>query len=408
MVLQNMKIKVNYSELIFTFYLCCILGHRTQTTIEYGSLLLMILFFVYHFMKSRAKLYVNKQMGIYTYLTIVFSLFCLMSYFWCYSKPAYKAVFFSIIQGVFLCIWISFFAKNRSRVINLFKCFIIAVSYMCIKIILYTRQTGFRYGVAAGTTREAVGWHFNMACQIAAFAAIVSFFIYHAEKKKIYLVPILLDMVVIYLGGSRKSLLMPIVGIILIYILEVDKKHLLRIVKIVGFVIAIAIVSFLVMRNNEDLVRRMSDLAEGLLTGDSDDGSYNVRMFLLQKARYMFSQKPFFGWGVNSFGYYFYGSIYNLDLTGRYAHNNFWELLSCLGIVGFGLYYSKYVYIIVQAFKVRKQSVYINLCITIFAVMAIFEYGIVSYNINPLQIILVLSAALVINDKKDTVRGDIR
>lgn len=71
---------------------------------------------------------------------------------------------------------------------------------------------------------------------------------------------------------------------------------------------------------------------------DTGDGSISARLALTNDALGLWSKKPFFGWGADQFRY--------ISDFGRYSHNNYSELLVTVGIVGFILFYSMYIYII--------------------------------------------------------------
>ena len=63
-----------------------------------------------------------------------------------------------------------------------------------------------------------------------------------------------------------------------------------------------------------------------------------------------------------------------------YLHNNYVELLCGGGLVGIYLYYSMYVYCLIQLFKLRKiDSANSSIMIVIIMLTLITDYGMVSY-----------------------------
>ncbi|MCI8638470.1 MAG: O-antigen ligase family protein [Coprococcus sp.] len=388
---------IKLDTVLIGLHFCTLLGHRLNRILEYTPIVFMLLYMFYYILGvEKGKFRLKSISRKYYTIMLVFSGYAFLSYFWCFSRSAYLELVPSMLESLILTLWILYFGNTSSRIINYLKAFVIATTYMCIRIIIYAIVvTGIKYGMTDTVTRPSTGWQFNMACQIAAFGAIIAFYFFRNEKKKLYLVPIVCVFAVELLAGSRKGLLMPIVGFFLLYLLEIDRKHMMKVFKLITYVIIVLIISFFVLRQNEALYNRMLGLALGLLQGTSTDGSFTVRMFLIDKAKYLFYYKPIWGWGMNAFGVYNYGN-FHVDVYGRYAHNNYWELLSCLGIVGLILYYAKYVLVLIKAYKIHGQYRIANLTLSIFLVSIIFEYGIVSYYIIPLQIILSLATTLLV------------
>ena len=58
----------------------------------------------------------------------------------------------------------------------------------------------------------------------------------------------------------------------------------------------------------------------------------------MERAKDLFNRRPWTGWGLNGFMI-----LTNLTL---HCHNNFYELLVGVGLVGTALYYLKYVFLL--------------------------------------------------------------
>ena len=109
------------------------------------------------------------------------------------------------------------------------------------------------------------------------------------------------------------------------------------------------------------------------LTGTSTD----LRNRLIAIAMDMFWQKPFLGWGWNA-----------VEARGGlhlYAHNNYAELLACMGLFGFIVYYSYYAVLVMKlllkkgTFNTRFNFV-VLLCVLFIDMTSINMYGgIVTY-----------------------------
>lgn len=397
--MERFKIKCNpkIPEILLVFLVGCELGHFGNSIAEYTILGMMLLYLGIDILYHHGSLLGMRRLhSKYLSMLALFSIFSLLSIIWTDSIDAYADAAPSIVKCLFITLWIFSFANSEGSILQMVNCYLIGVSYMCLRIILYLPFAGgFRYGLGDTITRPATGMQFNMAAQIAAFAFIIAFFLYLRQRRKIYLAMVPLSITVIFVTGSRKAMLMPIVGILLIYFLQIDMKiNRKKLLKFIGVSILIAAATVVVIRSNKELNARMLALYNSMILGDDFDGSYVLRQLMIKKAKHLFMSKPLVGWGLNDFAYNAYGNSWSIHLAGRYAHNNYWELLSCIGIVGFILYYSRYLLVFKKYFKNRNKSTYIDICFIVFITLAVFEYGIVSYNIMPLQIMLALMVPL--------------
>ena len=106
------------------------------------------------------------------------------------------------------------------------------------------------------------------------------------------------------------------------------------------------------------------------------DNSTRLRKAFIKAGINQFLKTPILGVGIGNSGYI------TEKATGwfTYLHNNYVELLATTGIIGFGLYYSVYVYIIISCLKmISQKNKYINVVLVIMLLNVILEYGMVSY-----------------------------
>lgn len=396
--------KYGIKEILFILLVCFELGHFGNTVAEYSILLLMFLCLAIDLIKKR-KLKYDRFVKNYLLYMIVFGIYAGFSYFWSENKTAFLDAFPPVIKCLFISFWLLYYTKDNKKVDTFIKCFFIGVAYMCARIIVYLPFVGgFKYGLADVATRAATGLQFNSAAQVAAFAIIFQYFFYIKSGYRGYFFLIALEMIVIYVTGSRKSIFIPIIGILLI--VEFDyKKNAFKWFKALGIMFALLSGILIITKVNETFKNRMLSLFMSMFSSTKTDGSYMVRMYLIQKAVDMFKKRPIFGWGLNNFSYYSYKNMTNIDIYGRYAHNNYMEIISCLGIIGLVLYYIRYIIVILETFK-RRKIPEAKICLAIFMTLALFEYGIISYYTVHLQIMLTLAFALfhegIIENRRNT------
>ena len=139
--------------------------------------------------------------------------------------------------------------------------------------------------------------------------------------------------------------------------------------------------------NNPVLYDLIGYRFEGMLlalTTGQGDGSTMERMNMIQDAAKFWETHPIFGIGLNLFsvkGDY-----------GAYSHNNYLELLSTTGLLGFITYYSyhiKTIYNLGRTLKSNRQDNIFGLLII--GSMLFYDIGAVSYNLPLVQIFLLLS-----------------
>jgi len=226
-----------------------------------------------------------------------------------------------------------------------------------------------------------------------AFSTIISLYLALYEKQKVYLVFSALFIVVIFLTGSRKALIVVIMGIIiLLYNKEKNNKKKL---KYLVLSLVILYLSYQLIINIPELYQilgwRVKANIDSFLYGQKADGSTEARKNLIVIAKDLFVQKPLLGYGV--------GSYSKISGQGRYSHNNFYELLVGLGLVGFISYYSLYLYLIYNFLKLRASRFLFPLY-TILITLIISEYATVSYDVIVIQtIIAVMYAGIRIENK---------
>lgn len=206
-----------------------------------------------------------------------------------------------------------------------------------------------------------------------------------------------------FLSGTRKTIICPIIfGYILLLIKY--RKNFIKIISftLVGIIILIATYKILII--NESLYKlignRIENIVETILyandTKTSQDASLEERTLLKQLAIKAFNEKPILGWGINNFSNY---SENNLGPF-LYAHCNYLELLSSLGIVGTFIYYIGYIYIIIKALKKVKKNDTFSIYILSFMIMnLISDYETVNYY-RVQYILLYVLFAKYLNDKK--------
>lgn len=180
-------------------------------------------------------------------------------------------------------------------------------------------------------------------------------------------------------SGTRKVLVCFVIFLVLILFYK-NRKNIFKILKFIFVTLICVVALYNIILNNEVLYklmgRRIESMVE-LIAGNEmvTDNSIDERSLLKTLAISAFKEKPFLGWGVNNFANY--SEINSGPFL--YAHCNYLELLSTLGIVGTIVYYSAYFWLMKKSHKSLKNN---NISIFIFfflMVNLISDYETVSY-----------------------------
>ncbi len=182
-------------------------------------------------------------------------------------------------------------------------------------------------------------------------------------------------------SGTRKVLFCLIIFIGMMVFIKYRKSSIV-LIKYTFFIAICTIVIYSFITTNENLYKlignRVESVVHSVIYGESilEDASLVERSQLQHLAIEAHKDRPFFGYGINNF------AQYSVDNGGPflYAHNNYLELLSDVGIIGVTLYYGAYILILYKSFSLIKTES--SICVFIFSFLLmtlISDYQTVSY-----------------------------
>jgi hypothetical protein len=202
--------------------------------------------------------------------------------------------------------------------------------------------------------------------------SLIIFILYYiisiSKSKKISIIGsflIILSFFMIFISGSRSSLLLPLVGLFLLYFFKPSNP--LKKIRIFVLSILVIISTYFFIKEffYETLFTRLLDVfnlvVNGEFDGSSADGSINARIKFIIYGFNFFMDKPFLGHGLDTFRTLFISA-------GTYSHSNFIEILFSGGISLFFIYYFPYFYNIffLEKKKILYPLVFVFLFIDIF------------------------------------------
>lgn len=202
-------------------------------------------------------------------------------------------------------------------------------------------KSGKRFGWQLGNV--------NSIGMLLSISALMTIFIVLNHNKK-YAPILLLVVPFVFLTGSRKALLFLFVGIFVLVIMYEWFRGKNIIKYLIGTLILIIVSYWLIMNNTYlyNIIGHRIEKFTNFLTGNGEyDNSIVERFNMIKEGFSLIKQKPITGYG---YGTYKFMSVYE-----TYSHNNFIEIAYGGGLIGFILFYSMYIYVMVIRFKKRSE-----------------------------------------------------
>lgn len=318
----------------------------------------------------------------------LFTFWCGMSILWATYTSASIDRTLSVIQTFLLfCIGMEY-VRSKEDIKKILNLLVFTASLYTI-IILATYPIGqiLRGTISSEERIRAFNINPNIVGIFLVYGAMA--LLQYIEDYKHKLIPAVLSVIFImfaFLTGSKKAFFTCIIGVFLILLMK-SKGVTKWIRNLFIAVFALASIVYLCF-NVEFLYTTIGYRLETLMNymmGNStfaDDKSTWGRSYLIEWAREAFRSHPIFGIGIGNFQY--------TNSFHKYAHNNYWELLANVGIVGFLLYYIPLFRQLYVALKIRFKSkdCSINFALIMLVTIIINDYANMTYTNELLTIII--------------------
>ena len=367
--------------------------------IEYGSLALFVFLVIIKTFRS-GKFKFTKQIKYYA----VFVLFACLSYFWALNKSYVKGTALNIVSLLVFLFALTNYIDSKEKFLKVMKYVVLSNVIVSFKIILLY---WIKSGTAASRIASITGIYFNTVGQVIGFSIFFAFYLYKSTGKKFYLYSILPQYAAIFLTESRKSLLIPIIGFLFILIIQGNVKKIIKF--ILYGIVTLGIVVFMLQTFNSSILLNVSDklgnLVKYVANEETNDWSINLRTKFIDTGKEIFKKYPINGIGLNNFSYYAgHYTSYGIE---RYAHNNYIEILSCLGLIGLVLYYMIYLSALKKLLKIlkkKRKDIKVIVALSFLLVLMIMEWGIVSYSGCLYHIYILFVYYIIFEKEKSTFK----
>ncbi len=187
-----------------------------------------------------------------------------------------------------------------------------------------------------------------------AMTTCIAWFFFVRTKKWIHIPIGILFLITSLLTGKRTGILFVAVTILLASILG-QKGFFRKLLKVGGAVVALGILGYLVLTIPalyNTIGVRIVGFVDTLFGEGTSDASTVERMGIMTHAVNLFLDNPIFGSGLNGLRHYLQSLNFG-HVT--YAHNNYLEILSGLGVVGCFLFYWNPLIALVRGIRLQKR-----------------------------------------------------
>lgn len=333
---------------------------------------------------------------------LIFFAFAELSAAWAYvpytaAFTYIKQMIFIIIIGFGMCQYVDTYV-DFERLLTIFQLASLTLAVTELLFFSWQSSSSIEYFGATVSGLNANSFSFLMMS-----SAIIGFYKGYIRNKKLWYVSTLIFIACAFLSSSRKSAIMSLVGIMFIILFSFGKKrHILHFViaavVTVSVIFACIKIEFLydiIGKRFESMINYYIDPSKA-----QTESSLLYRAYFIQFAKQLFYEKPLAGHGFSNFSVLLLReSEVNKWL---YAHNNYWEILADLGIVGFILYYWFYAYLAVKSIiklVKNKRSYTATLAMALLGTLMIVEWGIVSMSyLFPQIVVAIIFTAVYVDD----------
>ncbi len=368
--------------IVFFSYILLLFSFRLLNLTE--NILRFFLYF-YYFL-SFIKLIILK--GRIDYKAIlwyfVFIVLALFSFYYSASTELFLSAFSRVVQAFLFIISMSVFfqiSNSENKITNIFiiSAFITSIIVIYLYNPLNTTVSWDRLGSDFGVNPNDFGLLFTIS-----FIFLIRQVFSHKKKILMLLISVFF-LYVILLTGSKKALFGSLIFILSFLLLQKSSPKKFVYVLLFSFSL---IVTIQLIYNTEIFYNIIGNRIDSFILSftnndfDSTSGSNYRRLMMISEAFDIFSNSPIFGIGLNNYAYY----------QGVYSHNNYLEILTSLGLLGFSAFYSIY---FLSLFRLAKNYIrdkheqnvfYLALLMT----LLFFDLSTVSYHNIPILLLIIM------------------
>lgn len=340
-----------------------------------------------------SKLALSKSRVVRWYLWgyILFIAWACLSIVWAVSKIGYNEQIINMLNAIMLNIALMcYIVYEKESFEDIRKwLFPILLLYLVQSIFIGSFDLQGRFSPGGATNQFGI---------TTSYVFLLTLYDVRYKKKNQKIPSIIIMILALFLTiltGSRKALLNLVMFICIVLVFPKYDNNLLRNLAKIILVIGLVALALLVVMKVDVLYNIVGKRIVTLISyynGDlTEDMSALRREYMKEDAILLFKEHPICGIGLNA---YKYVTRYN-----TYAHSNYYEMLSCLGVIGTILYYIPVVIFLVISiyhwFKGKKDAV-LPFCIALS--FFVNEFSNISYVYRNIHLFIGVATGLSINE----------
>ncbi|MDD6518595.1 MAG: O-antigen ligase family protein [Oribacterium sp.] len=345
---------------------------------KYILLAVLLLMIIVHILSNGFVLDI-KFTKLYTYM-IIFILVCLLGSL--FATNSIVALNRTLDITEMLIMIVVFYICLRNKEIDyLFKILMWTGYIVVFYAIIYYGLDYFLLVLKSSGRVVNTALNANTLGLCGAYSIVITAYFILYNGFKIWNLIAIPTMAVIAASGSRKALVVMVVGVVMIFILKnyEDKNVINAFLKSIVTLIALVLtgIAILQLPMFATTLERMQTLLFALKGSSGADSSALVRLQMVEIGKELFEKSPIVGVGINNPQLY---TASYFGICNYYLHNNYIEILAGAGIVGFIAYYWIYVELLIGFVKNRnfRDGAY-NITVLMMAIRLIMDIGAVTY-----------------------------
>ncbi len=394
-------------KLIWLLTVAWIVVSYVFVKVSYGSLILLFitaLLLFLNLIEKNGHIRIKKSQ-LFTHMFIM-AIYFYMTAIWSWDRAASIQQGTTIIE-ILVCIVVFYMCyQDEDNVWNLVNALKWSGILVSIYSIYYYGVDGIQRILLESSRLDNEYANVNTLGMLASISLVI--IVYELLFVKVNLVTIVSSIPCIMImsaSGSRKALLIVIIGIVALLFFRYSSKNIIKTVfkfSIVAVILYFALDFILSLDIFSGTMGRMEGLISFVTGQGTMDASAKARARLNQLGMAQFYKNPITGIGIGSSLVYLKRS-YGVR---TYLHNNYVELLCCGGILGLIAYYSTYVTCIKELLKHKLRDPLSKLCIVLIAINVIMEYGAVAYNTKITYIYFLVFFLHIANIKREDIENE--
>ena len=375
------KMKAN-SRLLFITTIVYFVSIYISDTFPGGNLLTVfpLLIMLISGVKTNKGVFKIYAKGYFAYI-LSFMVFCALSRLWAENSrlaiPKINSLIFIFLSMIVIVMLI----YPVQDIDFLLKVIMYGGYVVCIYVFARYGLRGVLRSLLSTSRLSDTMLNANIMGMCAAYSVVINIYyiIYESFKTRdLLMIPAMLLLIA---SGSRKAIVVVIAGLLGLYALKnsSSRNKLSNILKVIIGIIVLAVLIYLLSKLPifSTVTNRMNNLIR-LLQGKESRSTSSawIRLAYNRLGIQLFCKNPILGIGIGN------SNIYTSAYYGHnhYLHNNYIELLACGGLVGFFIYYSIWIYLLIRFIRYRKRrNKEYDICVVLFVIHIVMDYGMVTY-----------------------------